>query len=323
MRAARISELGAPPALVEVDGPERSDGRALVAVSAVALNPIDINVGAGRFYGGHPDLPYIPGSEAVGRIVEAPTLGEGIRVYVAGGGLGLQRDGTLVEQVAVSEDDSYPLPGGLDDAQAAAAGIAGLAGWMPVVWRAPVQEGDRVLVLGGTGTAGSISVQGAKLLGAAHVVAAGRDPDKLSRVKELGADDVVKLGDDDPTDDFRKAFGDEGPTLVVDMLWGAPAAAATRAAAPHARMVSLGQSAGAEATLASADVRGKMLNLLGYSNFGLPPEVKRAGYLQLVDHVANGRIVIDLETFPLARVADAWQHQASGRKAVVLVGATK
>ena len=46
--------------------------------------------------------------------------------------------------------------------------------------------------------------------------------------------------------------------------------------------------------------------------------MKRAGYLQLVDHVASGRIVIDLETFPLEQVADAWQHQADGRKAVVV-----
>src|SRR5207253_2520788 len=174
----------------------------------------------GVFYGGHADLPYVPGCEAVGRIVEAPTLGEGIRVYVSGGGLGVQRDGTLVERVAVSEEDVFPLPGGVDDEHAVAAGIAGLAGWMPVAWRAPVQEGDRVLVLGGTGTAGSISVQGAKLLGAERVVAAGRDPDKLARVKELGADDVVRLGDGDPTDNFRDAFDGEGPTLVIDPLWG-------------------------------------------------------------------------------------------------------
>jgi NADPH2:quinone reductase len=319
VRAAQIQELGASPQLVDVDGPDRSDGRALVAVAAVALNPIDINVSRGRFYGGHPDLPYIPGTEAVGRIAEAPTLGEGIRVYVGGGGLGVQRDGTMVERVAVSEDDAFPLPGGIDDEHAVACGTAGLAGWMPVAWRAPVQQDDRVLVLGATGTAGSISVQGAKLLGAEHVVAAGRNPDKLSRLKELGADDVVRLGEDDPTDDFRKAFDGQGPTLVIDPLWGEPAAAATRAAAGGARHVQLGQSAGPEATFTSNDVRGKTLNLLGYSNFALPAEVKRAGYLQLIDHVASGRIVIDLDTFPLEQVADAWEHQANGRKAVVTI----
>jgi hypothetical protein len=47
--------------------------------------------------------------------------------------------------------------------------------------------------------------------------------------------------------------------------------------------------------------------------------VKRAGYIELLDHVAAGRIVIDRETFPLDRVADAWSHQAQGRKAVVIL----
>ncbi len=317
MRAARITELGRPPQPAEVDGVEAGDGRALVEVAAVALNPIDLAIGAGRFYGGHPDLPYVPGSEAVGRVVAAPSLGEGIRVYVGGGGLGLTRDGTLSERVAVDEDQAYPLPGGIDDAQAVAAGIAGIAGWMPVAWRAPVQEDDRVLVLGATGTVGSIAVQGAKLLGAARVVAAGRDAARLGRVKELGADETVKLDGGDHAEAVTKAFGGEGPTLIVDPLWGEPLASVLAAAAPGARVVHLGQSAGPEATLRSADVRGKGLNVLGFSIFALTPEIKRAGYLQLVEHIAAGRIEIDLETFSLERVADAWQAQASGAKAIV------
>ena len=59
MRAARISELGRPPEPVDLDGP------GAVEVLAVALNPLDLAVGSGRFPGGHPQLPYIPGSEAM------------------------------------------------------------------------------------------------------------------------------------------------------------------------------------------------------------------------------------------------------------------
>ena len=90
-------------------------------------------------------------------------------------------------------------------------------------------------------------------------------------------------------------------------------------AAPGARVVHIGQSAGPEATLSSAAVRGKQIDLLGFSNFGLPMETLREGYLELLDHVAAGRIEIPVETFPLDRVADAWTHQATGRKAVVLI----
>jgi NADPH2:quinone reductase len=319
VRAARISELGRLPELVQIDEPDADGERVLVEVAAVALNPVDLAVAAGSFYGGHPELPFVPGSEAVARVLTAPTLPEGLRVYVSGDGLGHTRNGTLAERIAVAEENAYPLPGGIDDAHAVAAGVAGLAGWLPVAWRSPVQEGDRVLVLGATGTVGSVAAQGAKLLGAERVVAAGRDRDRLARLRELGADATIELGEGDLAHAIADAFEGHGPTLVVDPLWGEPLAAAVRAARRGARIVSLGQSAGPETTLASADVRGKALTLLGYSNFAMTPETKRAGYLQLVDHVAAGRIEIDLETFPLDRIADAWTHQAGGRKAVVLL----
>jgi NADPH:quinone reductase-like Zn-dependent oxidoreductase len=59
----------------------------------------------------------------------------------------------------------------------------------------------------------------------------------------------------------------DGPTVVIDPLWGEPVAAAVEAAAPRARIVNFGQSAGAEATLKSGRVRSKELELLGLSNF--------------------------------------------------------
>ena len=317
MRAARISAIGQAPALAEIEAPEPADGQTVVEVAAVALNPVDLAVAAGRFYGGHPELPYVPGCEGVGR------RAGGTRVWVFGGGLGLARDGTLAEQVAVDEADLCPVPEGVDDADAVAAGIAGIAGWLPVAWRSPVQEDDRVLVLGATGTAGSVALQGARVLGAERVAAVGRNTDRLSRAKELGADASIRLGDDDLAAKVTDAFDGKGPTLIVDFLWGEPLQAVLPAAAPGARVVHVGQSAGPETTLRSADVRGKQLAILGYSNFALSPETKCAGYLQLLEHVEGGRIRIEHETFPLEQVADAWAAQAEGRKAVVLsAGAT-
>ena len=118
----------------------------IVEVLAAALNPLDVAVGAGRFYGGHPELPYVPGCEAVGR---RPDSGE--LVWMFGDGLGLTRNGTFAERASVAEDAVVPVPDGAEPALAAALGIAGLAGWLPLVWRAPVQEGETVLVLGATG----------------------------------------------------------------------------------------------------------------------------------------------------------------------------
>jgi len=209
------------------------------------------------------------------------------------------------------------VPDGIDDALAAVCGIAGIAGWVPVAHRAPVEPDDRVLVLGATGTVGSVAIQAARLLGAERIVAAGRNAAKLERTLELGADATVVLDGDGLTERFREACGGDGPTLVVDPLWGEPIRAAVDAAARGARIVQLGQSAGPEATLTSGSVRLKGLSILGHSNFVLPAAELRRAYVEVVEHVAAGRITIDFETYPLADVATAWAAQAAGGKAVV------
>jgi NADPH2:quinone reductase len=304
VRAAQISELGRPPEVVDTEreGP--------IEIVAVALNPLDLAIAAGRFYGGHPPLPYVPGCEAVARF-------DGERVYLSGEGFGIRRDGFLVERVDFPAELAVPVPDELDDGVAAACGIAGIAGWLPLARRAPVRPQDRVLVLGATGTAGSVAVQTARILGAERVVAAGRDPERLERARELGADETVSLAGEDLGERLRDASGGEGPTLVVDLLWAEPVRAAVEAAAPGARIVHVGQSAGPEATLTSAAVRGKRLSILGHSNFGLTPAERGQAYRDVAAQVAAGRIKIEVETFSLDEIGEAWAAQARGAKAIV------
>jgi NADPH:quinone reductase len=306
VRGAHVVELGAEPVPVEIKG----DGS--FEIVAVALNPVDLAVATGRFAGGHPTLPYVPGCEAVGRR-------NGERMHLFGDGRGTVKDGFLVERVDLPDVFAVPVPDGLDDARAAACGIAGMAGWAPVAMRAPVQPDDRVLVLAATGTVGSIALQGARLLGAERVVAAGRDEVKLQRALDLGADATVTLDGDDLVARFREICGGDGPTLVVDPVWGEPARAAIEAAAPGARIVQVGQSAAPEATLTSAAIRLKQLSILGYTDFALTPKQRRDVYTGLAEHVVAGRIRIDVETFPLGEVSQAWSAQREGRKAVVLL----
>jgi NADPH:quinone reductase len=313
MKAAVTSELGQPPQLT--DRPDPS-GEAIYEMAAVSLNPIDINIGAGRYFAGHPEFPYVPGCEGVGRAAD------GTRVYLFGAGHGLSRDGLLAERVSAPADLGIPLPDAVSDEIAASCGIAGMAGWMPVAWRAPVRTDDRVLVLGATGTVGLVAVQAAKLLGANRVVAVGRSAERLKRAVELGADATVNLEEGDLVAAFKEAAGGDGPTHIVDTLWGAPAVAAIQAAAPGWRLVQVGQSAGAEATVASAVIRGKMGELYGYTDFAVPNDVFREQYLRLVGHAAAGKIVFDIETYPLERIADAWERQANGANAKLVVTLT-
>ena len=303
MRAALIREVGALPTVEDV-----ADASAeAIEVLAAPINPIDVAVSRGVLATGHPELPYVPGCEAVGRTAD------GRIVWIFGGSLGRTSPGAIAERAPVGDAHVIDVPEGADAALAAGLGIAGLAGWLPFAWRAPLTGGETVLVLGATGSVGLVAVQAAQLLGAARVVAAGRSASGLERASRCGADATVRL---DETQDlvaaFKEAFGDEGPSYVFDPVWGEPAAAAVQAAAPKATVVNLGQSAGATAELSSAAVRFKSLSIYGHTNFAVPPDELAAHYRRLVEHAVTGEIRFDVERVPLDSVTDAWRRQAEG-----------
>jgi NADPH2:quinone reductase len=211
------------------------------------------------------------------------------------------------------------VPEGLDPAIAVALGIAGLAGWMALSWTAKLREGETVLVLGASGTVGLIAVQAARLLGAGRIVAAGRRAEALERAREAGADATVVLDDGD---DLAAAFaeaGGGGIDVIVDPLWGAPAEAAVKAANRFARHVALGQSAGAEATFTSAEVRGTPLSIVGHTNYAIPLQDRREAYERMAAHAAAGELSVDVERVPLDDVEAAWERQAAGPGAKLVV----
>jgi NADPH2:quinone reductase len=311
VHAALINDYESAPALVERDEPTPGPGQALLELRAAGLNPVDVTIGAGDFPHGSPSLPYVPGIEAVGAVVSSERHAPGTRVWVSGRGLGVAYDGGFAERFAAPDDLLVPVPDDADDVLAAAIGCVGIAGWMPLAWLAPVKPGESVLVLGATGAVGSIAVQAAKLLGAGRVVGAGRNPEKLERLRALGADEVVDLRGDRLEERLAAAFGDAPPTLVLDLLWGAPLEAAMAVVDAGARVVQAGESAGPTATLHSGHILGRV-QILGFSNFMIPYEELAEGYATVLGHVRAGRIRLDVEAVPLARVADAWAQQADG-----------
>lgn len=302
MKAAIVSRLNEAAELADVDEPDGT-----VEVVAAPLNPLDLAVSRGLFFGGSPELPYVPGAEAVVRDEDGRLL------WIFGDGLGLRRNGALAERASIGDATAVELPEGTDPVLASALGIAGLAGWLPFAWRAPLAGGERVLILGATGSVGLVAVQAAKQLGAGRVVAVGRSASGLERAASLGADATIRLDEaDDLVATFREAFGGQGPDYVFDPVWGAPAAAAIQAAAPHARVVNLGQSAGPTAELASGAIRGKNLSILGHTHFATPAAVLAEHYARLVGHATAGTIRLDVEQVSLDAVADAWRRQAEG-----------
>jgi NADPH:quinone reductase-like Zn-dependent oxidoreductase len=306
VRAAVLHEYGSVP-VVEEDRPEpEPDGGAVVDVIVAGVNPVDLRIGSGSFYGGVPPVPYVVGREGIAR------MDDGTLAYFDSGG-------SWGERTTVDPDEVVAVPEGLDPAVAVGLGIAGLAAWLALDWRAGLRGGETVLVLGASGPVGAIAVQGAKLLGAARVVAAARSEDGLRRAAELGADATVRLGSDDDGAALREAVGDDGADVVIDPLWGAPVEAAVTAAGAMARVVQLGESAGSTATFPAAVVRGKPLAILGHTNFAAPHDVHRAALERMLRHAAAGELVVDTDVVPLGRAPEAWARQASAPHAKLVI----
>jgi NADPH:quinone reductase-like Zn-dependent oxidoreductase len=309
MRAAVLHEYGVPSP-GEFEEPAPAADQAVIEVLAAGLNPVDVAICAGRFYAGKPPLPSIAGREGVGML-------DGERVYFDAP---IAPFGSMAERALVDPGSTYPVPEGLDEGIAVALGISGLAAWLALTWRAKLQPGEHVLVLGASGVLGQIAVQAAKLLGAARVVAAARSAEGLERCLALGADAAVRLGE---PEDLPLAFAEaaEGRIdVIIDPLFGEPFVAAVNAASFGARLVQIGAGAGAEATVPSAPIRGKMLVLMGHTNFAAPAEVKREAYGKLAEAAARGEIAVDADRIPLEQVGEAWERLAAGsHRKLVLV----
>ncbi len=312
VRAAVLRQLGVP----QVDDFEEppldvSAEQAVVDVLAAGLNPVDVAIAAGRFYAGPPPLPCVTGREGVGLL-------DGRRVYFDAPVLPF---GSMAERALIDERSTYDVPDGVDDGVAVALGIAGMTAWLALTWRAELAPGEHVLVLAASGVLGQVAVQSAKLLGAARVVAAARSQDGLEHCLEIGADAAVRLDKDLSQLAQELAEAAQGRIdVVVDPLFGEPFTAAANAASFQARIVQLGAGAGAEATLSSAAVRGKLLAVLGLTYFAAPAELKREAHARLCAAVLSGQLRIEHESFALERVAEAWEHLSAGaHRKIVLV----
>ena len=316
--AAVLGEYGRPPEFSSFDAPPApSEGQLLVEVEAAGLNPVDVALGEQRYTVPSPPLPYVPGIEAVGRVAESavPGIGAGERVYTD---LPAVPYGTFAARTLAFGATAFRIPDDADPGLACALGIAGVAAHASIVHRARLQAGEHVVVLGATGVVGTVAVQVARLLGAGSIVAVGRDPGRLEATRGLGATATARIGEDDIEATIREASGN-GADVVIDMLCGPPAEAALEAMAIGGRLVQLGRSAAEMMEVKSGTVRGRTLSITGHTNMLTPPEIRHDAYRWLLERAMAGDLKVEVETVPLAAVADAWTRQKAspGHKLVL------
>jgi NADPH2:quinone reductase len=252
-----VSETGpAGLELQDVAAPQAAPGQYLVDVRSCGVCFPDLLMSQGK-YQLRPPLPFTPGTEVAGVVTSAPDGGSykvGDRVVVASmlGGFG--------EQVAVVEQQLYPLPDVLSFDEGAALGINFQTALFALKLRAQTAPGEVVAVLGSAGGVGVASILVAKAMGA-RVIAVVHRTGQEEMLRALGADDVVQL-----TDGWKdKVLGlsDGGVDVLIDPVGGEVFDEALRTVGPDGRYVVIGFAAGGIPTVKLNRVLFRNISVVG------------------------------------------------------------
>jgi NADPH:quinone reductase-like Zn-dependent oxidoreductase len=312
MHAAVVTTFERPPAYREVPRPTpESPDEMLVDVIASGLHPRVRAQADGSHNTSSGQLPLVPGIDGVGRAPDGT-----LRYFV----LSDTAMGAMAEQTVIDQRRSVALPDDADPIQVAAAMNPVMSSWIALRQRIDFEPGQTVLVLGATGSSGRMAVQVAKRLGAKYVIGAGRDPERLSTLTDLGADATVQL--DTAVSDLAQIASDVD--VVIDYLWG-PITAAVIAGIARNRSdpgrpitwIEVGSVAGASAEIPSAALRAIRLHIVGSGQGSVPTRDILAELSALVAEITNGGFLLDVRAVPLAHVEMAWGNTSSNQRTVI------
>jgi zinc-binding alcohol dehydrogenase/oxidoreductase len=306
MRAARLHEIGGPQNLHvdEIGVPAIRDDEALVRVRAAALNRRDLFITQGLY----PNirLPVTLGSDGAGAIAQLgavlsdlnigdevvidPMLGWGDDPHVwdatRSSILGMPREGTFAQYVAVPLENLYRKPSGLSMEQAAAIPLAGLTAYRAVFTRGALRPGETILITGIGGGVQTFVLLFAKHAGA-HAIVTSSSDEKLERARALGADLAINYASNP---DWQKLLRSTGPVdLIVDSSGGDTLRKALDVMRPGGRIVIYGGTNG-DATIKMFPLFWKHVTILGTSmgspnDFAAMLKVFENGLKPIVDRV--------------------------------------
>jgi NADPH:quinone reductase-like Zn-dependent oxidoreductase len=317
MNAAVVHSFNAPPRFTTFAEPVAAEGESLVNVTAAGLHPIVKTLAKGTHYGSSGELPFIAGVDGVGK------LDDGTRVFF---GISRSPFGTFSERALAASWMCLPLPDGIDDVTVAGIANPAMSSWAALTARAKFVAGESVLILGATGVAGQLAIQVAKRLGARRIIAAGRNPQTLEKLRALGADAVISLDQDQASlvSAFRSGLAESGVDVVLDYLWGQPAERVLEAisqkglrkAAARIRFIQIGESAGNAITLPAATLRSSGLELLG-SGFGSASlDQIRQALVEFFQVAATQPFEFHTKAAPLCDVEALWNTAEEGTRLV-------
>ena len=325
MKAVIFSQHGGPEVLkyTEAPDPQIKANEVLVEVRACALNHLDVWVRAG-LPGIKIPLPHILGDDVAGVVREAGELvtwtkpGDEVMVQpgvscghcvecLAGRDnmcdeydmIGYRRDGGYAELLAVPGVNVIPKPGNLSWPEAAALPLVTLTAWHMLVTQARVQPGEDVLIHAAGSGVGSLGIQIARLRGA-RVIATASSDEKLTKARELGADETVNYTRDDWPKEVKKLTNGRGVDVVFEHTGAATWPGSIVSLKKGGRLVTCGATSGYDARTDLRQVFYRHLTILG-SMMG-----SKAELLSAMNFIGTGQIraVVD-RTLPLAEARKA------------------
>lgn len=310
MKAAVISSFGQPPRYGDFDEPvPKGPEEMLVEVLAAGLHHVTRGRASGAHYSSAGGLPLVAGVDGVGRGTDGK-----LRYFVQGPG----QVGTMADKTVIELEHSIELPPDSDPVTVAGAMNPAMASWLALRCRVPFQRGQKVLILGATGSSGSMAVQIARHLGASQVIAAGRDEQKLAKRPAFGATETVTLGD------ARLGALAREVDVVLDFVWG-ESAVQTMEAVLQQRVgrslpltwIHIGSMAGDVAAIPGAFLRSVNLQIVGSGHGSVSVRQILMELPALAKEIARGTFRIDVKATPLRNVEQAWSEAAYASERIV------
>ncbi|MFU2317021.1 quinone oxidoreductase family protein [Rahnella sp. PCH160] len=303
MKAAIISGKGETPVYGEFRAPEADDRYSVVNVKAAAMSQLAKSRAAGTHYSSAIEYPFIPGIDGAGYLAN----GDPVFFFALNSPFGSMAEMTLVTPKSV-----VPLPATLDLTMAAAIGNPGMSSWTALTRRAQLRKGETVLINGATGTSGGLAVRIARHLGAGKIIATGRNPQALEKLRTQGADITLTL---DALSAELPALMAEGIDVVLDYLWGQSALdimmSAVAGGARVVRFVQIGSLSGQEISLHSKLLRSSGLTLMGSGLGSVSNAELVASVGELLQAAVKSDFSIPFHERPLSEVNVAWNEDDS------------
>ena len=304
MRSVRVRQFGEGFELVELPLPDRTAGSTLVAVEAAVVGHLDAAIASGGFRL-QPELPYTPGVEGAGVVVQSDTIPIGRRVVLRGGGLGIARDGCWSTHVMAPDRALVPSPSGLDPLTAAAFFVPTVTAYVALHDVGGHKASEPVLVTGAAGAVGSAAVQMALLAGAEEVVAVVSRDESRALLPD-GVTALVARGDD-----LAVHLTGRCPSLVIDTVGGPTLEAILRSVPAGGRVAAVGYTHGPQIAIdlpsfLLADVQLRPVNSMRFERRG------RELLPQLSEWLVQEVLTIRTERFALDDIGTALDRLRSG-----------